>query len=69
MTVKTIYRKWPSLIFREKSISSASKALMISNTGGKTDVIISGCTFIVNAEVTEALLESKPNKRKLKEAY
>ena len=35
----------------KNSISSAAKALMISNAGGKTDVLISGCTFVVNAKV------------------
>lgn len=34
-----------------KNMSSAPTALMISNAGGKTDVLISGCTFIVKAEV------------------
>jgi len=34
----------------KNGISSAPKALMISNTGGKTDVLISGYTFVVNAK-------------------
>ena len=32
-------------------LSSAPKTLMISNTGGKTDVLISGCTFVVKPKV------------------
>ena len=35
----------------KSGMSSASKALMISNAGGKTDVLISGCTFVDKAKV------------------
>ena len=39
----------------KNGISPAPKALMISNTGGKTDVFISGCTFVVNDDVRSAV--------------
>ena len=52
----------------DSSWNSSSKALMISNAGGKTDVLISGCTFVVNAKanVTGSAVSIKAQKAQAK---